>query len=201
MTDDDAYAAESYAADVYAAAGARRSDPPGPSALACAILGSAAIRYVDGSGLAGDAALVGDTIRVRRRLSPERETFAIAHELGEWAARREQRADAEQFADHIAACIVAPHPAFTRAARALDEDLTALGAAFVASESLVALRIGETEGAPMALVTPLRVRIRGSAWSWHDERTVRALAERGADGVRCVRLRDDPRRVAVFVAD
>lgn len=130
--------------------------------------------------------------------------FAVGHELGHWLLARHgyDSADEERAADYLGAALIAPRRAFLAARRALGEDLPALAEAFSMTETGVALRLGEVTGAPLAVIAPARVRVRGpEEWVWPDELTLRRWARRPVPGIRKTTLTDDPRRVMLGVAD
>src|SRR5690606_3913871 len=105
--------------------------------------------------------------------------------------------DDEERCDAIGAAIVAPAPAVASVLARRPPRLRDLAWLFSTSESLVALRYAEVTRKPLALVTPERVRPRGHH-DWPPENELRKLARSGGgDGWRAVRLRDDPRRVAL----
>lgn len=187
---------------VYDLACADIDDPPGPADLARRLLGVDAIRYVEPHKSRSRVAFVGEPGRVlllvQRGLTCEAETFALAWALASWAlwsARHDPRDTSERL---VAACIIAPRAAFLAVALALDGDLPALARAFIATESMIALRIGETRGTPVALVTPQHVRTRGGATAWPHDDAIRTLAKCGGPGLRAVRLHDDEQRTALF---
>lgn len=191
------------AAEIYERTGASLDNPPGPVWLARRLLGHDAIRVEDRA--MSDAAMAHERGRwrvvLRRDASPERQLYAIAHELGEWSLREYRGADVEDAANLVAACLIAPWPAFVSAVLALGRDLPALARAFRTSESMVSLRIGETTGEPIALVSPARVRTRGEAHPWPPDGQLRDVATHGRPGLRKIRLRDDVLKSACFVAD
>lgn len=190
------------AAEIYGRTGADMADPPGVGWLAWRLFGDEAVRETyAGERLPGDAVLSLEECRwrivVRGGLLVADRAFAIAHELGEHAIRGYRAVpggDREATANMIAACLIAPWPAFVSATLALGEDLPALARAFVTTQSMVALRWGETRGEPVALLTPQLMRTRG------DERLWSSPDGRRMPGIRSVRLTDDVRRTAMFSA-
>lgn len=176
--------------------------------LARVLLGDTAIELVPRHALRTPAMLarVGERWRifVRRPITPQDLAFLCGHELAHWALRREgyHEPDEEAAADYLGACLVAPRRAFLSALRDRNEDLSELARVFVATESLCALRTGETTGRVLALVSPSLVRVRGlRPFEWGDEATIRRLARRGGPGLARTRLRDDPRRVVLTAED
>lgn len=193
---------EGIAESAYEAAG---MDPERPhvTRLARALLGPNAIQRGP-RPLHGPAALVrvGAEWRIilARSLPTLYAVFAVGHELGHWLLARHGYVgdDEERAADFIAAALIAPRRAFRAACRALGDDLVALADAFHMTETGAALRLGEVERRPLAVVAPQRVRVRGpEEWTWPDEATLRRWARRPAPGLRKVQLRDDPRRVVL----
>lgn len=153
----------------------------------------------------GDAVLVrvGEDWRIclRGRLSPIRARFAVAHEIAEWWLRRNGYTgeDAEQVADRLGAALVAPRQRVVWLVRRVPS-IKELAAAFEATESLTALRIGEATGEPIALVAPTRVRVRGEPWDWPSEAKLRQVARGPAPrGLVKVEL-EGPRRVVLRTA-
>lgn len=171
--------------------------------LARALLGPGAIQRGP-RPLHGPAALVrvGDAWRIvlGRGLSSRDALFAVAHELGHWLLERHGVTveDEEVAADLLAGALLAPRAAWRSAVRAHGRDLAELAEAFGVTETCAALRWGEVEHVPLAVVTPQRVRVRApEAWVWPDVATLRAWARRPAPGLRKTRLTDDPRRIVL----
>ncbi len=192
------------AASLLERAGYSDADAPGARRVAESVLGPGCVYRMPTSVARAPAwlAIVHGQARiyVRTGLAPEHRNFLIGHELAEWALARDgyRGDDIEEAADAIAACLVAPRAAFRAALREIGERYDELADAFVCTESLAALRVGETTGEPMALVTPRSVRVRGDGeWVWPAEDEMRRVARRGHPGLRRARLRDDPRRVVL----
>lgn len=119
----------------------------------------------------------------------------IGHiELGELGCRDE---DIEAACDFFGAALMARRHVFANAVSGREREFHQLAIDFGATETLVALRVGEVTGIPVAVVAPHAVRARGRA-EWPDEQRVRELARRGAPGLSRVRLTDDRRRVALI---
>lgn len=136
------------------------------------------------------------------KLPIERSTFAICHELAEWALREQREESIEQLADAAAAAILAPRQLFREALAHVGSDLPELARVFSTTETCMGLRIGEVTAEPVALVSPKLVRVRGEEWGWPSEDEIRRLS-RGTDGpalLRLVRLTDDARRVFLRAA-
>ena len=94
--------------------------------------------------------------------------------------------------------MIAPRRRFLGVRGRVGEAPSRLARALETTESLAVLRLGEVTGEPIALVTPARVRLRGTAYSWPSEPELRALASAPrVAGIRKVRLTDDPRRVVI----
>lgn len=181
---------------VYERACAAPDEPPGPHALAEAL--GLTIEH-GGRGIVGDAMLLGDVIRVRRRLPTPRETFAVAHELAEWWLRGRYDEQAEQSANLLAACILMPRPAVARAVEVLGRDLAALAEAFAVTETAVALRLAEIDDTPTLIVSRSWAWVRGAPFGWPTSvEGARRLAKcTPPEGLELERLRDDPRRVVI----
>lgn len=190
---------ERLARQVYQLAGVAEDRAVCPVELARRILGEDAViiaRQLSSEGyllpIAGRWRIV-----VRAGLSKRRLAHVVGHELGHWICRAEGVPDDEEQCDAIGAAIVAPAPAFASALARRPAKLRDLAWLFSTSESLVALRYAEVTRKPLALVTPERVRLRGHH-DWPPENELRALARSGGgEGLRAVRLRDDPRRIVL----
>lgn len=188
---------------IFRTAGFDPADPPGPAALVERILGDDAIRYA--SRLPpGDAMLIREDqhwrILIRHGLSPVRETWALAHELAEYYLRMFMaEPDIEHAANRLAACLLAPRPAFIHAVSCLGHHPHGLAKAFIATESCMVLRRGEVFGTPVALVTPTTIHVRGECWEWPSERMLRNFVHSAhTKGFTRLRLSDDPRKIAII---
>lgn len=177
-------------------------EPPDIVRLARRVLG-VSVQVVHARALPGDGALVTvhgqRRIYVRSGLPQVRLRWAIAHELGHLALSLDSSCrENEDACDAFAAAILTPMRAYRLALRETGVSYRRLAQWFVASESCVALRLGEVTGQPMALIAPSRVRVRGDDYAWGTEQNVRALAQKtSVAGIRKARLRDDRRRVAL----
>lgn len=195
--------AEGVARWLYELAGFSEGEPVGPRKLAKAL--GVGVEVAPRRGLWKDATMT--TVLGKRviwlapRLSPERTTFAICHELAEWAMAQRRDEGIEGLADAAAAAILAPRQLFREALGALGSDLPRLAHEFRTTETCVALRIGEVTAEPVALVSPQLVRVRGEDWCWPGEQEIRRLSRTdGAQLLRVVRLTDDSRRVFLRAA-
>lgn len=169
---------EGEAAAIYRAAGADPHEPCSMVRLAQFLLGGDAVQVHAGIGSLAVFNSAAGAIWVRSGLAERALNHAVGHELGEWWLRRHHYS-AEQIeaaCDAIASALVMPRPAFRHAVKALGRNLPALSEVFVATQSMVALRLGEVTGSPLALVTPRNVRVRGDAWGWPGEDELRRLA-------------------------
>jgi hypothetical protein len=198
----EAAAIDALVSELYDRAGADEGEPPGPLALARALLGHDAVLTVPPSALPGDASLArvegSWRIYVRRGLPPERAGFAVAHELAEWRVRAEGGTEAA--CDALGAALITPRPAFLRAL-GRSQTVTEVAATFGSTESLAWLRIGEVTGTPLCLVAPTTVRVRGRPYAWPaNENELRGLAKGRRRGLVKTRLRDDKKRTAVVAA-
>lgn len=202
----DAGDLEGLAEAAYREAGAAPDEAESPATIARALLGRDAVEVVPAGALRRSAASlvrVADQWRIYlRRGEPSVMRFAVAHELAHWLLRRAGLAgteDEETAADYLGAALVAPRRAFLAALRALGRDLPELADAFVTTESLAALRFGETTLTPMALVRPGLVRVRSQLeFVWPEEETIRRWASgKPPTGLAKTRLTDDPRRVVL----
>ncbi len=196
---------EGTAEAMYRAAGLDPCEGASPLALAKRLFGAGSVRSYHAASLPGDGALAWvdgkPRIYVRAKLPKARLRFAICHELAEWCLTlaRYQEHDVEQMADALAAALLAPRQLFLRVLRADGQRLPLLAAHLGTTESCAALRLGETTDLPLALVAPSRpVRVRGAAFAWPDEDTIRRMAAgRIAPGLARTKLQDEPRRVVL----
>lgn len=198
----DAWDAEGNALDIYRRAGLDPADPPKIEHLArrlfgvdCITTGSKPFRVKDASvRITADGRV---TIYVSRGLSRPRRTFAIAHEIAEWYLRAVVCEWIEHACDQLGAALLAPRQAFLPLYREVGLDLRELAETFETTETCVGLRIGETTGTPIALLSPAQHRLRGEEWGWPAEIDLRRLARSFGPvrGLRRVQLADDPRRV------
>lgn len=141
----------------------------------------------------------GWRIAARPGLSLPDVRWLVAHELAEWLLERDgyRGDDAEAVADGLAARLIAPRRAMQAALR-WGLTVTELADAFGATQSCVLLRQAEVAGAPTALVTPVRVYVRGDVWAWPNESEVRRLVIEPRPGLAKVRLTDARRRVGLI---
>lgn len=192
---------EGAAEEAYRRAGFELDEGIDPVELAEALLGDGCVRAVHAAALPGAAALarVGGEWRiyVRGLVSAQTQRWAVAHELGHLLLG----ADATEWAcDAVAGALLAPRPAFTAVASTVGADWRTLASHFGSTESWAALRWGEVIREPVALVSPLSVRVRGDAFTWPEtDSGIRALAACGHPTVSCVRL-SDTRRVVLRAA-
>jgi hypothetical protein len=144
------------------------------------------------------------TIWIRRHLSAEHQRFVIMHEIAEVHLRRinYRDGDIEHAANAIAGALVAPRPSFREAVREHGElAFEALAHDFTVTQTCAALRLGEVIGTPLAVITPLLVRVRGDDFVWPDEFTLRRLARcQVLTGLRKVALSDEKRRTVLLAA-
>lgn len=178
----------------------------GPVVVARSILGPASVEVVRPGALrfstAALAKLEGGWHIYVRRAEPHAMRFAVGHELAHWLIRRAGGGltDTEELdADLLGAMLVAPRRAFLAALRALGRDLPGLAEMFTATESLVALRYGESTHVPTALVRPGLVRVRSQLeFVWPKHETIRRWASgRPPTGLAKTKLTDDPRRIVL----
>lgn len=121
-----------------------------------------------------------DTIEVRASVGSMRRRWCLAHELGERALHllAYQGEDSEQLADGFAAALLVPGPALRAELRRSGRHLPTLARLFAVSQTIVALRLGEVTGSPLALVSPRWVKVRGEDFAWPGEEELRAIASR-----------------------
>lgn len=186
---------------IYRRAGVDPGTPAPALWLASQLLGAGCVTALATLSNPGGACLaqVNGQVRIyyRERLPPERRSFAVAHELAHWCLGERAGAETESACDFLAAALIAPRRAFLKVVAKHGPRFTRLAKAFATTESLVALRYGETTLEPLVLVAPLTVRVRGAAYSWPSEPALREMAAVPKPGLRKAVLRDEPRRVAL----
>jgi hypothetical protein len=196
---------EGVAEALYREIGAEPDEPQLQLRLARALLGADAVEIVPPGVLKttrARLALVEGRWRifVRRQARAEM-AFGLAHEIGHWALLREgyQGDDEESCADYLAGALIAPRRAFLQAIGELGRDLPQLAERFGTTESLVALRYGESTSVPLALVRPGLVRVRSQLeFVWPSEEVILRWARgRPPLGLAKTRLTDDRRRVVL----
>lgn len=204
----DVWDAEGNALDIYRRAGVDPSDPPKIEHLARKLFGPESLttgakpfRTKDASVRISAEGRV--TIYVARGLSRPRRTFAIAHEIAEWYLRTVVCEWIELACDQLGAALLAPRQAFLPLYREVGLDLRELAETFETTETCVGLRIGETTGIPVAVLSPVVHRLRGEEYGWPAEFELRRLARSFGPlkGLRRVQLLDDPRRVMLVAAE
>ena len=137
-----------------------------------------------------------DVVGYRASLPRPYANHGIVHELGHIFMKQLGVDDSEEGADYIAAGVLMPAVDFRARLREVGEDPTQLALPFCVTETSAALRIGEVTGAPIAVVAPLNVRVRGpEEWVWGPDQVVRQLSRTGGPGIVKAKLRDDSRRV------
>jgi hypothetical protein len=198
----DRWAIEREAERIYRFARADLAQGASPEKLAGRLLGADSIRTVPADLLPAGGALVriGSAWRVylRRGIRPRHARFTVMHELSHWALGP---GATEEECDALAACLLAPRPAVERLLREGVSTYTKLASWFGCTETFAALRYGEITDEPLVVVAPATVRMRGREWSWPAENELRGLVKaRRVPGLRKVRLRDDPGRVALRAA-
>lgn len=188
---------ERLALEVRARAGLGPLDVEPTNRTAARLLGPRGVRVIPRfTTIAALVRVNGETFIVMQRDARDA-NFVIGHELGHWALREIARysgPEEERLADRIGAAIVAPPAALRKAASWYGErSYRELALAFMATRSLVALRLAEVFCRETALVAPRsdrRVRIvTQGAFPWAPEAEVQRWARETAPrGVRKVRL-------------
>ncbi len=194
---------EGEAEGILEAEGFTLDEPPDVEALARCIVGCACVVEARGLRVPAQYVHATRTIQLRPGMSPRRRRYVLAHELAErhLVLHCYEREDVERLADGIAAAIVLPRRAVQDAVRGVGRHLLELSELLGASQSVVALRLGEVTGSPLALVTPRHVHVRGEEFGWPDEEGLRRLA-RGAlpAELERVEVTDAVRRVVLRAA-
>jgi len=184
-------------------AGLEADEVASPLWIARKLLGADGVRDVRMAGRYATLARVGDRriIAVNPRLPDPVYQWAVGHELGHWirgSGHGEQGCE-EQACHYVAAALLMPRAAFLGAYRRRGHDAASvhqLALAFGVTDTSAALRIGETDGKPIAVVAPHRVFARGDT-DWPEEAAIRQWAKRGAPSVTRSRLVDDRSRVVL----
>jgi hypothetical protein len=194
--------AEAESRALYERAGFTLNDTPGMFMLVRCILGAAAIVTHTGLTTPGRFLPKQRQIWLREGLSAVQAEFVLAHELAEFALHElgYQEPDKDQQCDAIAARLVCPRTAFQRAIRAVGDDLPQLANGFLTTQSVAALRLGETTGRPVVLITERHVHARGDAFEWGTVTQIRRAARVGVPGLERRDLTDAPRRVVLLAA-
>ena len=193
---------ESLSLALYQEAREDPDEPVSPVRLARRLLGADGVRLVPRLALQTDwAALIQinghPCIAVRRDVPDAELGHTIARALAKWALRRAQLLDANDICDYVAAALVAPAPAFRRALSSIGPNLPELADVFRTTQSLVALRWGESTARPLALVRPGLVRVRNvREFAWPPDPVVWKWARvRPPVSLERTTLTDDRRRV------
>lgn len=197
---------EALAEAVYRLAEWGNDDRATPHQLALRLFGPGSVRSVANLtehafiGRLGDRVLIA----VRKSLSKPYAQHAIGHELGHYIVDREgvtfETSDQlETACDYIGAAIQMRRGPFRARVRSVGLDPRQLAIDFGTTETGAALRVGETEHVPLAVVSPATVRARGP-WVWPDESVVRKWAHDPAPGLRKVTL-GERGRVALVAND
>lgn len=109
----------------------------------------------------------------------------------------------EAEADYVAACLVVPRRALRSALSQIGPDFEVLAELFRATQTCVALRLGE-DGlvSASAVVTPARIYARSQvSFELPAEPALRRIAQGGMPGIKSVRLTDDQRRITLLAED
>jgi len=205
--DDVKFSAEGDADTLRRMAGLGADEVASPLWIARKLLGADAVRDVPMVGRYASLAKVRDRflIAVNPRLSNLQYQWAVGHELGHWlrGTSHSDRECEEQICNYVAAALVMPRVPFLKEVQRRGTAPAAmhqLALDFGTTDTSAALRIGETDGRPVAIVAPHRVFARGNV-EWPDESTVRRWAKKGAPGLAKARLVDDARRVVLIGDD
>lgn len=179
------------------------SDPPSMELLAYTIMGAKKVNRVHGLPVPARWRGSTDELQLRPGLTPQAESFLIAHELAErhFARLCFWNEFIERWADALAAALVVPGPALRFTTREHGRSLPTLAEIHQTTQSICILRLGEVFGSPLALVTPRNVHIRGEEFVWPPHQTIRAIAAgRELAPLRKVVLTDAPRHIGLMSA-
>lgn len=185
------------------------AEPPNLMRLALAVTGGRVLLVAPTEVWGLGEVAVGDDgeleVLVSTGQSDVELAWTLAHEVahvhlrrGGWVGGYREGEDA---ADAIAAALLMPRRAFARATRRLGgRAFVGLASTFHVTQTAAALRVGEVDRVPVAVIAPTHLRVRGPDWAWGLEGELRALARAGRPGLHRSRLTDDAGRV-VLVAD
>jgi hypothetical protein len=167
--------------------------------LARRLVGDRSVYSVPPEAFSGRGALVRvgaeRRIYVRADLPMATKRFVLLHEVAHWALGP---AASEVECDALAASLLLPRDAFLRALERRGSKIASIARIFGTDHSCVWLRIGETTARPLVLLTPGAIRVRGAAFSWPSDKSLREMAARQKfPGLRKTRLSDDPQRIAL----
>lgn len=182
---------EAAAETLYRAAGYTLGEQAPPLQLAERLLGDGAVRTVPADKMASRGSLVrvGGAWRVylNAACDARRKRFVLLHEVAHWALP-----DAtEEQCDRLAGALLLPRSLFLRGITCHGPSM--LADCFGASESCCWLRFGEATDAPLALISPTAVRVRGTAFSWPAESRLRDFyGKKRLPGLRKTRMHDEP---------
>jgi len=176
-------------------------EPPSGEYLACCVVGARKVRRVNGLRRRALWSAERDEILFRPGLSQVMEDFFLRHEISERVIRPVDLSneDAEALCDRFAAALTCPAPALRRALETEGRHLARLAKAFRTSQSIIALRLGEVTGSPIALVTNRHVHVRGDQWFQATPEEIRRVSQlrRIPEGLQRLQLTDAPRRVVL----
>jgi hypothetical protein len=180
---------------LFSMAKADPSDPPDFNTLCRRLIGSfpQRVRMV-GRGDLYPGARNRFTLRVHAALPREVALWVAAHELAHWYYIRVgfsgPHAELEARCDALGACIVAPRPLFVSAMRTHGHRVYRLAKAFHTTQSLAALRIGETTGRPVLCLRPRGAIVRGEPFGWPDGPGIAKAIRNPPASVHPIRLDD-----------
>lgn len=200
------YDPDALAAEICEAVEVESHRPHDAVGLATAFLGHDSVLAVDPTEVWGDGELVPHGTRwrilVRDNLSAPDTSFTVLHELAHFwlkvrGAAFRSYIDQERTCDAVAACLQAPRPVFVPAMIRRGLKLAPLADEFRATQTAMALRIGEVSGRAVAVVSPGLVRTRGRTHPWPTLESLRHLPTSAPGRVD---ITDSPGRFAVFAA-
>jgi hypothetical protein len=176
-------------------AGIGERELPGAVGFADRYLGEGRVLIVDAREVWGDGEVTEDGyVLVRGGLDDPTREFVIFHELAEhWVACASipfvDHREKEAACNEIAAALLAPPGPFHAAVREYGPlKLAELAHDFRATQTSMALRVGEVEGRSVRVERPRLVRDRGPACDWTSPSCAR------------VTITDAPQRVAIIAA-
>lgn len=137
-------------------------------------------------------------IAYRASLPEEYLEHRIGHELGHINLRRARylSEDVEACCDFIGSALLMPRLPFIASA---NDSIELLARRFSTTQTSVVLRIGETTGRPVAVITPKTVRARGDATFPHES-VIRRWRRSPPPGFLVVPLTDRSSSVALMAA-
>lgn len=140
----------------------------------------------------------GELIEVQDGLLAPIEEWIVGHELGHFIRGSNHGDPREEIiCDYIGAAIQMRKRVFVKRAKEVGGDLRQLAIDFGVTQTSAAMRLGETRGQAIAVVTRSRVYARGELQKTHEGQ-LREWARYGHPSIRRALLEDDPSRTLLI---